>query len=132
TTIALRDVERRDAATRAAAANLIRRNDPKADGSDTNYIFLTFVIHFLPAGLVGLLLAAIFCAAMSATSSGLNSLASTTVVDVVKRLLWRNATDHQYVKASKLLTIFWGLFAIGFAEFASRLGSLIEAVNILG
>jgi Na+/proline symporter len=69
---------------------------------------------------------------MSATSSGLNSLASTTVVDVVKRLLWRNATDHQYVLASKWLTVFWGAFAIGFAEFASRLGSLIEAVNILG
>src|SRR5437667_3262157 len=92
TTVALRDVQRREAATRAAAADLIRKNDPKADGSDTNYIFLTFVIHFLPAGLVGLVLAAIFCAAMSATSSGLNSLASTSVVDILRRFVWRDAS----------------------------------------
>src|ERR1051326_2337609 len=126
------ELQKEDGATRAAAVSLIRKADKAADPSDTNYIFLTFVVSTLPAGLVGLLLAAIFCAAMSATSSGLNSLASTTVVDVVKRLMWRNLTDHQYVKVSKLLTVFWGLFAIGFAEFASRLGSLIEAVNILG
>src|SRR6266498_1532032 len=131
-TARVRALQQEDGVTRAAAVSLIQKTDKAADSSDTNYIFLTFVVNTLPSGLVGLLLAAIFCAAMSATSSGLNSLASTTVVDVVKRLLWRNATDHQYVKASKLLTIFWGLFAIGFAEFASRLGSLIEAVNILG
>ena len=131
-TMQLRDVERRDAATRAAAAGLVRKNDPKADGSDTNYIFLTFVIQFLPAGVVGLVLAAIFCAAMSATSSGLNSLASTSVVDILRRFVWRDASDHAYVKASKWLTVFWGAFAIGFAEFANRLGSLIEAVNKLG
>jgi Na+/proline symporter len=132
TTTALRDVERREAATHAAAAELIRRNDRKADADDTNYIFLTFVIQFLPAGLVGLVLAAIFCAAMSATSSGLNSLASTSVVDILRRFLWRNGSDHAYVRASKWLTVFWGLFAIGFAEFANRLGSLIVAVNKLG
>ena len=131
-TARVRELQKEEGATRAAAVSLIRKSDKAADSSDTNYIFLTFVVQTLPAGLVGLLLAAIFCAAMSATSSGLNSLASTTVVDVVKRLLWRNATDHQYVRASKLLTVFWGMFAIGFAEFASRLGSLIEAVNILG
>ena len=128
----VRALQNEEKATRAAAVSLIRKSNAAADASDTNYIFLTFVVQTLPAGLVGLLLAAIFCAAMSATSSGLNSLASTTVVDVVKRLLWRDATDHQYVLASKWLTVFWGLFAIGFAEFASRLGSLIEAVNILG
>ena len=131
-TARVRELQKEDGATRAAAVSLIRRTDAAADSSDTNYIFLTFVVQTLPAGLVGLLLAAISCAAMSATSSGLNSLASTTVVDVVKRLLWRNATDHQYVRASKLLTVFWGLFAIGFAEFASHVGSLIEAVNKFG
>src|SRR4029079_1754715 len=131
-TARVRALQNEEKATGAAAVSLIRKSNAAADASDTNYIFLTFVVQTLPAGLVGLLLAAIFCAAMSATSSGLNSLASTTVVDVVKRLVWRNATDHQYVLASKWLTVFWGLFAIGFAEFASRLGSLIEAVNILG
>ena len=132
TTESLRDVERREAAPRAAASSLIRKNDPKADASDTNYIFLTFVIRFLPAGVVGLVLAAICCAAMSATSSGLNSLASTSVVDIIRRFMWRGGSDHGYVNASKWMTIFWGLFAVGFAEFANRLGSLIEAVNKLG
>jgi len=132
TTASLRDVERREAATRAAASALVRRNDPKADASDTNYIFLTFVMNFLPAGVVGLVLAAIFCAAMSATSSGLNSLASTSVVDIIRRFMWKGGSDHGYVNASKWMTVFWGLFAVGFAEFANRLGSLIEAVNKLG
>ena len=89
-------------------------------------------MYNLPAGVVGLVLAAIFCAAMSATSSGLNSLASTSVVDIIRRFVWRDAGDHAYVRASKWMTVFWGLFAIGFAEFANRLGSLIEAVNKLG
>jgi Na+/proline symporter len=131
-TDALRMVQARETATRAAAAALIGRTQPGADNSDTNYIFLTFVIDFLPAGVVGLVLAAIFCAAMSATSSGLNSLASTTVVDIFRRLGKPHATDAECVRLSKLATIAWGLFAIGFAEFANKLGSLIEAVNKLG
>ena len=73
--------------------------EPKADADDTNYSFLTFVINFLPAGMVGLVLAAIFCAAMSATSSGLNALASTSVVDILRRFVWRNADDHVYMRA---------------------------------
>ena len=118
--------------TRTAAISLIRRNDALADTNDTNYVFLSFVINNLPVGLVGLLLAAIFCAAMSATASGLNSLASTTVVDVYRRLINPDASEHDYVRMSKLMTIFWGVFCIAFAEFAGRLGSLIEAVNKLG
>jgi SSS family solute:Na+ symporter len=131
-TTALREVQQRETATRTAAASLINRTQPGADNSDTNYIFLTFVIDYLPAGVVGLVLAAIFCAAMSATSSGLNSLASTTVVDIFRRLGKPHATDAECVRLSKLATIAWGLFAIAFAEFANRLGSLIEAVNKLG
>jgi len=128
----LRELQTEDAKTRTAAVSLIRKNNPLADTSDANFVFLTFVIRFLPAGVVGLVLAAIFCAAMSSTAAGLNSLASTTVVDIVKRHTWTGATDAQYVRSSKLLTIFWGVFAIGFAEFTTRLGSLIEAVNKLG
>jgi len=131
-TTALRNVQERETATRTAAASLINLTQPGADNSDTNYIFLTFVIDYLPAGVVGLVLAAIFCAAMSATSSGLNSLASTTVVDIFRRLGKPHATDAECVRLSKLSTIAWGLFAIAFAEFANRLGSLIEAVNKLG
>ena len=128
----VRELQREEDATRKAAGDLIRKRHPGADTSDANYVFLTFVTQFLPAGLVGLLLAAIFCAAMSSTAAGINSLASTSAIDVLKRLVWKDATEHQYVVASKWLTIFWGLFGIVVAEFAGRLGSLIEAVNKLG
>jgi SSS family transporter len=120
------------AGVRADAIALMQENDPEIDPSDTNYVFLTFVVTYLPAGIVGLLIAAILFASMSSTSSELNALASTTVVDIYRRLLNREASDHHYVVASKLTTAFWGVFAILFAEYASRLGSLVEAVNILG
>ena len=111
---------------------LIEQANPKADTNDTNYIFLNFVISFLPVGLIGLVLAAILSASMSSTSAELNALASTTVIDLYKRLVKKDASDRHYLLVSKLATIFWGIYAIGFALFANRLGSLIEAVNILG
>jgi SSS family solute:Na+ symporter len=129
------DLERLQAAegrTRASAADLIRAMDAKANASDTDYVFLTFIINNLPRGLVGLLLAAIFCAAMSATASGLNSLASTSTVDIWKRLVSRELTDHQYVRVSKAMTVFWGAFCIAFGLYATELGSLIVAVNRIG
>jgi Na+/proline symporter len=131
-TARLRALQAREGDMRKQAVSILKKNDPRADSSDTNYVFLSFIIHNLPAGLVGLLLAAIFCAAMSATASGLNSLASTSAVDVYRRLIAPNATEHDYVRVSKLMTLFWGVFAIAFAEFANQLGSLIEAVNKLG
>ena len=69
---------------------------------------------------------------MSSTSAELNALASTTVIDVYKRLIKKDASDSHYLKVSKLATVFWGVYAIIFALFANRLGTLIEAVNILG
>jgi SSS family transporter len=111
---------------------IIKQAIPLADTNDTNYIFLDFVMRYLPQGLIGLLIAVIFCASWSSTSSELNALASTTIVDVYKRLINKNATDKQYVTASRITTFLWGLFAIGVAQFASALGSLIEAVNVLG
>ena len=131
-TAALQRLQKRDEETRSAASALIRRNDAKADAADTDYVFLTFVMDNLPTGLVGVLLAAIFCAAMSATASGLNSLASTSVVDIWKRLLGRDRTDHSYVLVSKWMTVVWGVFCIVFALYANRLGSLIVAVNKVG
>jgi solute:Na+ symporter, SSS family len=131
-TTALQRLQKRDEETRSAASALIRRNDAKADAADTDYVFLTFVMDNLPTGLVGVLLAAIFCAAMSATASGLNSLASTSVVDIWKRLLGRHRTDHSYVLVSKWMTVVWGVFCIVFALYANRLGSLIVAVNKVG
>ncbi|MEJ2054230.1 MAG: sodium:solute symporter [Calditrichaceae bacterium] len=111
---------------------LIQQANPDADTNDTNYIFLNFVISFLPVGLIGLVFAAILSASMSSTSAELNALASTTVIDFYKRLVKNEASERHYLIASKLATIFWGFYAIGFALFANRLGSLIEAVNILG
>ena len=125
-------LQARDAETRSAASSLIKQNDPKADAKDTDYVFLTFVMQNLPTGVVGLLMASIFCAAMSATASGLNSLASTSIIDIWKRHLHKAGDELYFVRASKLMTLFWGLFCIAFAMFANRLGSLIEAVNKVG
>lgn len=117
---------------RDQAIGLIVESDPDADPNDTNYVFLTFVVTYLPHGLVGLIIAAILFASMSSTSSELNALASTTVIDIYKRLVKKDGSDRHYLIASKLATVFWGLYAIWFAQFASRLGTLVEAVNILG
>lgn len=117
---------------RTEAVSLIKKANPAADTNDTNYIFLSFVIHILPAGLIGLILASIFSASMSSCSAELNALASTTIVDIYKRIIMKEASDRHYLIVSKLSTVFWGIFAMLFALFANRLGSLVEAVNILG
>jgi Na+/proline symporter len=90
-------------------------------------------MSFLPAGLIGLVIAAVFSAAMSSVSSELNALASTSVIDVYKRLVRPDESDSHYVRASKFATLFWGIFAIGFALTAHRFApSLIELVNMIG
>jgi solute:Na+ symporter, SSS family len=114
------------------AKKVIKKANPKADTNDTNYIFLSFVINVLPAGLIGLVLASILSASMSSTSAELNALASTTVVDIYKRMVKTDASEKHYLTISKIFTVMWGFIAIGFAMFANRLGTLIEAVNILG
>ena len=134
-TVAEQGVERAEQsvqALRTSAVELLEKNDPKAATNDTNYVFLTFVLQYLPVGLVGLVMAAIFAAAMSSTASELNALASTTIVDIYKRTIKRDGSDRHLVLVSKLATVVWGGLAIGFAMFANRLGSLVEAVNILG
>jgi SSS family solute:Na+ symporter len=117
---------------RNEAFKLINRADPGADSNDTNYIFISYIINFLPTGIIGLILAAIFSASMSSTSAELNALAATTVIDFYKRVIRKDAPEKHYLAISKLATILWGAYAITFALFASKLGSLIEAVNILG
>ncbi len=117
---------------REKTTNLMLKNDPNADTNDNNYIFLSFVTEYLPRGLIGLLIAIIFLASMGSTASALNSLASTTVIDIYKRLVKKDATDQQYLKASRWATFFWGFICILMALYASQVGNLIEAVNILG
>jgi len=128
----LTQADKQVSAIRNEAVNLIKRNNEKADTNDTNYVFLSFVMSYLPVGLVGLLIAIIFLAAMGSTASGLNSLASASIVDVYKRFFNTNGTEKQYLDSSRWATVIWGLFCIVVALYAGKLGNLIEAVNILG
>ena len=106
---------------------------PGQDVNDTNYIFLRFVVDYLPKGLVGLLIAVIFLAAWGSIAAALNALASCTVVDVHKRLFKKELSEKEDYRISKFYTFCWGIFCILVAEFAGNLGnSLIETVNILG
>jgi Na+/proline symporter len=123
---------RKDRDLRTEARTLIEEADPLAKTEDTDYVFITFVTRHLPIGLIGLLLAVIFSAAMSSTSSELNALATTSVVDLYRRLIVKDASDHHYLNASKWLTVIWGAVALGFAMTASLFDNLIEAVNIVG
>ncbi len=112
---------------------LLKRALPDEDVNDTNYIFLRFVIDYLPKGLIGLLIAVIFLAAWGSIAAALNALASCTVVDIHKKFINKDLTPKMDYRISKLYTFFWGIFCIAVAEFASNLGnSLIETVNILG
>jgi solute:Na+ symporter, SSS family len=117
---------------RQQGVELIAASRPGAPTSDTNYVFLWFVVHRLPAGIVGLVLAAVFAASMSSSSAELNALASTTVVDVYQRFIRPVADERHYVRVSRVATVLWTGLALLFAEWLSRLGSLVEAVNILG
>jgi len=119
-------------AARVRANELVERAGGEKGFSDTNYIFLTFVTHYLPTGIVGLVIAVILAATMSASSGEINSLATVTVIDIYKRHVRREATDHHYLKASRWATLFWGVYAVAFAGVAGRLGPLIVAVNKVG
>ncbi|MBC6988463.1 sodium:solute symporter [Hymenobacter sp. BT491] len=110
---------------------LIKKAIPTAEAKDTDYVFLTFVLHYMPRGLVGLLIAVVLSAAMSSAAAGLNSLASTTIVDLY-RPSRPDLSEAACVSASRWATVTWGTLGIGFALFAARLENLIQAVNILG
>ena len=131
----IRQFEESDArisSLRNEAKALILKADNTLETKDSDYVFLTFIITYLPHGLVGLLIAVIFSAAMSSTSSELNALASTTSVDFYKRTVRQDGSEHHYLKTSKLFTLAWGMLAILFAILAKNSESLIEAVNIVG
>jgi len=100
--------------------------------NDVNYIFLRFITDYLPAGLVGLLIAVILLACMGSVASAYQSLASTSIVDFYQRIFVKDKTEVHYVKASRLATLLWGIFCMVVAQYASKFGSMIEAVNVLG
>lgn len=125
-------LESQDDAIRKEVKDLILQADPAAKTKDTDYVFITFVTNYLPIGLVGLLLAVIFSAAMSSTASELNALATTTVVDLYRRSFKKEATDSHYLNASRWFTVLWGGIALVFALSADLFENLIQAVNIIG
>jgi Na+/proline symporter len=117
---------------KTGATLIMQARDPNVDTNDLDYVFLTYVLNYLPSGLVGLLISVILMASMSSTSGELNALASTTMVDVYQRFFRSRADDRHYLRASRWVTAAWGVYAILFAQFAGQLGNLIQAVNILG
>ncbi|UPZ37634.1 sodium:solute symporter [Sphingobacterium sp. PCS056] len=117
---------------RTEVIGLIKKNNPSAETNDNNYIFLSFVNNTFPKGLIGLLIAVIFLASMGSTASAINSLASTSTVDIYKRFINKQSTTEQDLFWSRMFTLFWGIFSIAVALYASKLGNLLEAVNILG
>ncbi len=124
--------ERRLLEVRAEAVSLAERDSSGAPYSDTNYIFLTFILSQLPPGLIGLIMAGVFAAAMSTISSELNSLATSTVVDHYTRYIRPGAGERTTRRALMWATVAWAGYAAVFASFGGRLGSLIEAVNFVG
>jgi len=117
---------------RSEVKDLIVKNNPNAETRDTDYVFMRFVMDYLPTGVVGLLFAVIFSAAMSSTASELNALGSTTTMDIYKRSIATKGSQFHYLVSSKIFTAFWGIFAILFATYATLFENLIQAVNLLG
>jgi Na+/proline symporter len=117
---------------RKESLGLMKKNNGQADTDDTNYVFLNFVTHYLPRGMIGLLIAIVFLASMGSTASALNSLASTTVVDIYKRTINPKASDKKYLFVSRIVTVFWGMVCVAMALYAGKMGNLLEAVNQLG
>ncbi len=117
---------------RDEAKTVIEAAVPGAETNDKDYVFMTFVMNVLPIGIVGLLFAVIFSAAMSSTSSELNALGSTTTIDFYKRRVKQDADDLHYLKSSKMFTLAWGILAIIVASTLSLFENLIQAVNLIG
>ncbi len=128
----IQTIEKKLGLMRSNADSLIKKVDPNLDTNDKDYVFISYVLSYLPVGMVGLLIAVIFSSSMSSKASELNALASTTVVDLYKRSIRRNKDDKHYLKATKFATVLWGLLAMAFAMFCSLFENLIQAVNIVG
>jgi len=114
------------------AKEIITKVDEKAETNDKDYVFIYFILHYLPSGLIGLLLAVILSAAMSSSASGLTALASTTAIDIYKRNLKEEKSEKHYVYATRYFTILWGIIAILFACIGTLFENLIQLVNIVG
>jgi len=126
----VREAETR--AIRGEAVNLVKEVTGDANYNDVNFVFPTFITTYMPTGMVGLLIAAIFAAAMSATAGELSALSTASVIDWYRRFIRAEASDAHFLLVSRIATVFWGLLASVVAVFAAQLGSLIEVVNRFG
>ena len=129
---ALLNLDKRGKEIRNEAKAIVLKANKDQSSKDSDYVFLTFILNYLPKGIVGLLIAVIISAAMSSTAGEINALASTTMVDFYQRLGKKELNDQEKVTVSKWFTLLWGAIAITFALFARLVENLIEAVNILG
>ncbi len=130
--IAVKQLQASQDSLRVAYKEKLHSIDPDFEEKDSDYIFLTFILNYLPHGLIGLLLAVIFSAAMSSTAGELNALAATTTIDYYKKFWSKEDDDKKDLRVSKLLTVAWGVLAIIIALTAGLFENLIQLVNILG
>ncbi len=126
------DINEKERSSRSAARAMIKQADDSAETNDKDYVFIHFILHNLPRGLIGLLLAVILSAAMSSTASELNALGTITALDLYKRNRKGNFSQKHYVLASKGFTLLWGIIAISIACIANLFDNLIQLVNIIG
>ncbi len=131
-TIKLQELNEKDKLLKKQAKVIIKKTEAKVETNDKDYVFIHFILHNLPKGLIGLLLAVILSAAMSSTASELNALASTTAIDLYKRNQKKRKSDQHYVNISKWFTLGWGVLAILVACVANLFDNLIQLVNIIG
>ncbi|MFM7018345.1 sodium:solute symporter [Flavobacterium sp.] len=128
----LEELAGREKDLRDQAKELIAKVDSKAETNDKDYVFLHFILHYLPKGLIGLLLAVILSAAMSSSASELTALASTTAIDIYKRNVKSELSEKHLLNATQFFTLGWGIIAILFACFCTLFENLIQLVNLLG
>lgn len=127
-----KDVRQVKDSSKVLLEKMTKKRKIATEANDTDYIFLSFILQFLPIGSIGLLLSVIFSAAMSSTSGELSALASTSTIDFYQRIFIKDASEEHYLLVSRISTFLWGVIAIGFAMFSSLFENLIQAVNIIG
>lgn len=130
--IQLNSIQKKEKELRTNVKELVSTNNNSIEENDKDYVFLHFILNYLPKGLIGLLIAVIICAAMSSTASELNALAATTTIDLYKRNHQIKKSERHYLSASKFFTVMWGIIAIVFASFGTLFENLIQLVNIIG
>ena len=130
--IQLNSIQKKEKELRTNVKELVSTNNNSIEENDKDYVFLHFILNYLPKGLIGLLIAVIICAAMSSTASELNALAATTTIDLYKRNHQIKKSERHYLSASKFFTVVWGIIAIVFASFGTLFENLIQLVNIIG